>query len=303
MVSCAFLVAGHRSTHDRRSKPSGRADIRNDNARAHLGASLVDCGHSTRLPGIIARLHRTELARLLAVLHFCKADMDTADCSGLRWVLLRRETGLAHDDCVNVVRPAHPALRLLQRRECVVDRTPWREPGLLRMGICCDHALAELSAQRRECGDIANDLSRDQLGFDRIFREPSLFPLSVVTRGFTTPLVMRKRSTAADMRNPTALAKRFLDSTDVCEPSIQSKASCFGLPGPGESFPRRARLCIDEKQLELKSSMELTQQVIRTRRRLTSEDPLRKTSPESQQTLGGPIPSLAEERVRSLGVP
>ena len=153
--------------------------------------------------------------------------------------------------------------------------------------------------QRRECGDITNDLSRDQLGFDRIFREPSLFPLSVVTRGFTTPLVMRKRSTAADMRNPTALAKRFLDSTDVCEPSIQSKARCFGLPGPGESFPRHARLCIDEKQLELKSSMELTQQVIRTRRRLTSEDPLRKTFPESQQTLAEAIPALAEKRVRS----
>jgi len=82
------------------------------------------------------------------------------------------------------------------------------------VGICCDHDFAELSAQRRECGDITNDLSRDHLGFDRIFREPSLFPLSVVTRGFTTPMVMRKRSTAADMRNPTALALFSIAKTD-----------------------------------------------------------------------------------------
>ena len=74
----AFLPAGHRRSRSGHCKCVRRANVRvRDTSSGDQAGAVAGCDPFC-LPGVIARLHGPEPARLFAVLHFRQARLDSA---------------------------------------------------------------------------------------------------------------------------------------------------------------------------------------------------------------------------------
>ena len=178
VVGCAVLRAGCCGADGWRRKhhqisPTGGRNARN-------GASIIAWRDSARLPRFVAWLHRTELARLLNLLHVRQSSLGSADCCRFRRVLFCTERGLAVIAISDVVRAAYAALRMLQRGKCLVDRTHWREPSLLRLGLCCEHPSGRNSEDERRGMAVAIGVFHDHRRGLRLLHFTSLFSFSLV---------------------------------------------------------------------------------------------------------------------------
>lgn len=95
-------------------------------------------------------------------------------------VLPHTQDGVAYDDYSDVTCSARPALRLLQRRQRVVDRSLRCEPALLRLGFCCERHRRWCFAERNEVLAVASCVYHDHRRRNRVLLFASLFSISVV---------------------------------------------------------------------------------------------------------------------------
>ena len=179
----AVLSACDRRARSWRRECFQRGEVRErvcSPASSRRKASAVAGGDACWLSSVIARLHGAEPARLFAVLHFRQAGLDSADGARVCDLLLPWQTGLADRGCSHVFCTALPALRLLQRRERVVDRSRRSEPALLRLGFCSERDRRERSGKKWPDVGINSHLRRNYPGGNWFFHRAPLLSFSVV---------------------------------------------------------------------------------------------------------------------------
>lgn len=181
VVSGSVLAAcycGARSGHRKRVRGIEARDC----SRLTIAiASFVAGGDPASVAGLVARLHGAEPARLFALLHLHQAGLDSTDRGRLRNILFQERAGLAHRHCRNVLRPARPALCLLQRWKRMVDRSLRCKPALLRLGFRRERHSSECFAKRRSFSAFASFMFHSHLRRDRVLRRSSLFSVPLVS--------------------------------------------------------------------------------------------------------------------------